>query len=91
MPLMIVGLILNSVAMLSVCSNDNVGGIFAGVMLFCWAVSVLGLVLVLAGRKVPGAIMVIVGSVAYVPLGLVAVFGAKKILVAGRQTVETPA
>jgi hypothetical protein len=91
MPLMILGLVLNSLVTLSLFFNDDIGPVFAGVMLVFWAISMLGLILILAGEKGIGAILVFVGSIAYVPLGLIAVAGAKKVLVASKQPAENPA
>lgn len=91
MTLMIVGLVLNSLAALSIGFNPEVGPVFASIMMAFWAVSMLGVMLIMAGKKKVGAIVVVVGAVAYVPLGLVAVFGARKVLESIRLPAETPA
>ncbi|RHW19501.1 hypothetical protein [Pseudomonas jilinensis] len=44
------------------------------------AVSAVGMLLVCAGKAKAGAIMFIVGCVPFVPVGLIGVFGAKKVL-----------
>ncbi|MGH8782240.1 hypothetical protein [Paraburkholderia sp.] len=50
------------------------------VLAFFWLLSVAGLVLILTGRKKAGAIMVIVGSVITVPIGLIAIIGARNVI-----------
>ncbi|MDR0779120.1 MAG: hypothetical protein LBF16_00270 [Pseudomonadales bacterium] len=42
-----------------------------------WALSVLGLVLMAAGKRRAGGILTIIGAVVFVPLGLIAVIGAR--------------
>jgi hypothetical protein len=50
------------------------------VLLAFGLVVVLGLGLVAAGQRKAGAYVVLVGSIAFVPLGIVAIFGARKLL-----------
>ncbi|MDR1461878.1 MAG: hypothetical protein LBI68_01890 [Azoarcus sp.] len=60
-------------------SSSFAAGLTAAIWL-SWGISVLGLILGGSGKKKLGAILVIAGSILFVPMGLVAVFGAKKML-----------
>ncbi len=44
------------------------------------AVSVVGTILIACGQKRAGAITVIVGAIGFVPIGLLAVVGARRVL-----------
>lgn len=81
--LVIAGLIINVLVALSFSINPDLGDIAKPVMLFMlvsWAVSVIGAVMVATTGKKAGAILIIIGCVLFVPIGLIGVFGAKKIL-----------
>ncbi|MDR2625768.1 MAG: hypothetical protein LBC37_05490 [Zoogloeaceae bacterium] len=54
--------------------------VLVSIIWLSWAIAALGLVVNATGAKKPGAIMVIAGSVLFVPLGLVAIFGARKMM-----------
>lgn len=44
-----------------------------------WGISALGAMLMLAGIKKAGFILVAIGSILFIPLGLVTLFGAKRL------------
>ncbi|ALM53973.1 hypothetical protein [Halomonas huangheensis] len=43
-----------------------------------WSLSVVGFLMMLSGKRKAGSVLVIIGSVIFVPLGLVAIIGARK-------------
>lgn len=43
-----------------------------------WAVSLIGFIMMLAGKRKVGSILMIIGSIIFVPLGLVAIIGARR-------------
>lgn len=45
-----------------------------------WLLSVLGLLIAIGKQYKVGGILIIIGSIIFVPLGLIAVFGARKIM-----------
>jgi hypothetical protein len=85
MGLAIAGILVNLLgAMVVGVQAEEIGG-SAGetITLIAWSfsgLSVLGLVLAAAGMKKAGGIMIIVGSILFVPIGLIGVFGGKKII-----------
>lgn len=60
---------------------------FSGPMVACGSLSVIGW-LVMHSKKKVGAAMTIAGAIPFMPLGLIAIFGAIKVL-KGEKTVET--
>jgi len=80
------GVIANIIATLFFLSNqasegdDSIVGIAAVILGTLIAVSVLGLIIAGAGKKKLGGTLVIIGSIAFVPLGLIGVFGGRKII-----------
>lgn len=52
-----------------------------------FGISVLGLILAAANMRKAGGIMVIIGSAFFVPIGLIGVFGGKKIM-SGTDDIE---
>ncbi|QIQ21379.1 hypothetical protein [Zophobihabitans entericus] len=75
------GMYMESVTQYEYYGNyDSVYETVAIIMGISWGISLLGLILVIAGQKKPGAILIIIGSVIFVPLGLIAVFGASRII-----------
>ena len=76
---MIVGLVLN--ALLGIVyglATDLIGlAVFA---LIAVGISVAGMIVIATGSRKAGAILVIIGAAFFVPLGLIAIFGAKKVL-----------
>lgn len=80
---------MNALLLLGVAANFLFAGLttvsgeypwLGPVLLALAGVSGLGVVLIAAGQKRAGAITVIVGSIAFVPLGLLAVVGARRVL-----------
>lgn len=78
-PLLLLGVALNAAlgVMASVTSESSVFAMILGPLV---AVCVAGLVLISAGKAKAGAITVMIGSFGFVPLGLIAVLGARKVL-----------
>ena len=77
--LLVLGVIINSlvaVALLFGVRNTALGLLMATFAALC----VVGTVLVASGIRKPGAILVIVGSIGFVPIGLIALLGARKSL-----------
>ncbi len=52
---------------------------FTLVVLACWLLSLIGGFLAAVGKRKIGSVLVIIGSVIFVPLGMVAIFGAIRI------------
>ncbi|MFC0338098.1 hypothetical protein [Kushneria avicenniae] len=59
---------------------DGVWQVLVGVLLISWLISLSGLVMMWLGKKRPGGIAAIVGAVIFVPLGLVAIIGARRVM-----------
>jgi hypothetical protein len=81
-----IGVALNFLGALAIMANLSESSALSGssaavveaAIWLSWGISVLGLILGGLGNKKLGAILVIVGSILFVPMGLVAVFGAGK-------------
>ncbi|MCG5078340.1 hypothetical protein [Paraburkholderia tagetis] len=88
-----VGLILNLVASVGVFSYllHHVGiqpaAMFFAIFLVVWAFIIIGFIMQVAGKVRTGALLISIGSLVFVPVGLVAIIGS--IRVARRQ--KTPA
>ncbi len=79
--LIIASIIINAVVSIGVGQNypEDQGAIIA--VLACFVVlSIIGAVMIASGSKKPGAILVTIGCIVFVPIGLIGVFGAKKVL-----------
>ncbi|MCK0746311.1 hypothetical protein [Chromohalobacter nigrandesensis] len=50
-----------------------------------WIVALLGTLIMLAGKRKAGFVLVIIGSLCFIPLGLVTIYGARR---ANRHTDE---
>ncbi len=60
----------------------GMGGVilgFFGLMMAFWACSLAGAVLIQTGNPKTGAVLVMIGCALFVPIGLIGVFGAKKV------------
>jgi len=78
-PLLLVGVGLNAaLGLLASLTSDSI--VFAVVLGPLVALSVMGLLLISAGKTKAGAITVMVGSFGFIPLGLIAVLGARRVL-----------
>ena len=75
---LLTGVLLNGV--LLVCGTLEVGQLVLWLLGPLWLGSLLGVLLVLGGRQKLGARLVFIGSVPFVPLGLIAVLAARKLL-----------
>lgn len=77
MGLIVVSMVVNGLVMFS--TLDSMPGL---IWLFGPALGLqaLGAILVLAGSRKPGAYCVIAGAIAFVPIGLIGAFGARKVL-----------
>ncbi len=84
MGLAIIGVVFNLGVAGMVAMSGEYPTFLSYIMGLLVAVSVIGVVVALAGARRPGAIMVIIGAVGFVPIGLVAAYGARKILDAVR-------
>lgn len=78
------GVVLNMLAALALLANPIDGGTFGEVVsALAWGfagLSVLGLLLGVAGSRKVGGILVIIGGVMFIPLGIVAIIGGKKMM-----------
>lgn len=79
-----IGIFLNLLALLGFWNNYDFPG-FLIALTVIWGLSVVGLFLVLMGIKKIGAWMIIVPSILFAPLGLIAAIGGVKILKAIEQ------
>ncbi|QBQ96444.1 hypothetical protein [Paraburkholderia pallida] len=85
-----VGLILNLVASVGIFSYllHHVGiqpaAMFFATFLVVWALIIIGFIMQLAGKTRIGALLISIGSLVFVPVGLVAIIGS--IRVARRQS-----
>ena len=78
MNLLVVGIVLNTVVtLLAGASYGSVVMIIVGIPL---AISYVGLALIAGGNRTLGAKLALGGSVLFVPLGMIAVMGARQVL-----------
>lgn len=94
-----VGLILNLVASVGIFSYllHHVGiqpaATFFAIFLVVWAFIIIGFIMQLAGKTRVGALLISIGSLVFVPVGLVAIIGSIRVarrqgaLAAGGRTV----
>jgi|GEM_PF-2352335 len=92
MAMAIIGVVVNLLGMFVVIAqvdDDSVGSIFIAVAVLSWLISALGLILMKVLRSAkPGAILTIIGSVIFVPAGLIAIIGARKMLRSSKATMD---
>jgi len=77
-----IGVILNLLGALAAWlnlleQNESLANIFLFILLASWLVSFIGIVVGVLGKKKAGGILVMVGSALFVPLGLIAIIGAR--------------
>ncbi len=79
--LIVISIIINALATVGIADRDPE---LQGVVMFIFgsfvALSVFGAVMISSGNRRTGAILAIIGCVAFVPIGLLGVYGAKKVL-----------
>lgn len=85
------GLILNLLTSLGIFAyllrhDTSSAAMFFAVFLIVWAFLIIGFILQIANKRTLGAVLITVGSLVFLPVGLVAIVGA--ILVARRKTVQ---
>lgn len=73
-----VGVFINVLQVGYVATRSGVDGVVAAIMLIPLAVSIVGITLVVKGRERAGATWVMVGTLPFLPLGLIGFFGALK-------------
>ncbi len=78
--IMIGGVVANSFAVFSVATGGELPIGFALFMGLFVLISMIGLLICFTSSGKTGPILVAVGSVLFVPLGLIAVFGVRKVL-----------
>jgi len=77
--LMVVGVIVNAFeGLVYGLAGGYVG--FAIYTLIAVGISVVGMIVIATGSKKAGAILVIIGAIGFVPIGLIAIFGARRVL-----------
>ncbi|MGM5631807.1 hypothetical protein O2K51_12985 [Apibacter raozihei] len=84
MKIIIVGIIANLIPLLSFCfqiieDSTILAYTFIVVISLFWILSVIG-AMILPKKRKAGAIMVIIGSFIYIPIGFIAIIGARKLL-----------
>ncbi|WP_103070481.1 hypothetical protein [Aquimarina sediminis] len=80
-PLMIVWLIIQLLIVLfTMNSSDNEGLILFWMALPCLILNCIGVMIILSGKPKTGSILFMIGSVVFVPIGLIGAMGARKIL-----------
>lgn len=77
---LVFGTLLNAVVFVLFGFSAREFPILTAIMGSFFAVSVLGVVLVGAGARKPGAILSMVGSIVFIPAGVVAAVGARAVL-----------
>ncbi len=80
---MIIGVIINVVlaaATFAGLSGERFSGTFKLIMLFFLSISFVGLIISAFFKRKTGPYLVIVGSIVFFPIGIVAMLGARKIL-----------
>jgi hypothetical protein len=93
MKVAIAGVCANFLGVLLIYSNlvedrrfdDATTNVIISIIVGFWALSVLGLILVGIGKRKAGGILTIIGAIPFVPLGLIAVFGARSAMMAGNE------
>lgn len=78
--LILVSIVINVIVAASLSSDPQLPGGFTLFMGLFVVISIVGAIMIAAGSRKPGAIMVIIGCITFVPIGLIGVFGAKKVL-----------
>ena len=79
-PLLMVGVVLNSLVTLSLFAADEYPPFIAQTMSIFDAISLLGIMMILFGAKKAGAITAFIGCVVFIPLGLIGAIGARRVL-----------
>lgn len=77
---LVLGTMLNALVLVLVAVSGHEFPILTAIVGVFFAVSLLGLVLVCAGARKSGAILSMIGSIAFIPAGLVAAIGARTVL-----------
>lgn len=86
------GLVLNLLASIGIFSYllNHVGvhpaAMFFATFLIVWAFLIIGFIMLIAQKRVIGAALITIGSLVFLPIGLVAIVGA--IRVARRRTAD---
>ncbi len=78
--LIIASVVINGILTVITAANPEMPGAFTAIMGLFVALSVIGAIMISSGSKKGGAIMVIVGCIFFIPIGLIGVFGARKVL-----------
>ena len=77
MGLIIAGLVIYGPLIALVAADEPMFGFILGIP---YAIYILGFIMIVSGVRKAGAIIVIIGSVAFIPLGILSIIGARKIL-----------
>ena len=92
MMLAVVGVALNLLGVFIINLHMQESGMdmptFFAVICVLWGLSAVGLLLHVSGMKKAGGILVIIGSIIFVPMGLVAIFGAKKMMTDSKDDLD---
>ncbi|WP_251978931.1 hypothetical protein [Salinicola avicenniae] len=84
MKVLIVGLVITFLWFLGLANGlySEPGRSVPSVLLYmtggAWVVAVIGAVMIGLGKRRAGSIVVIIGSIVFIPLGLITIFGARK-------------
>jgi len=94
MKLAIGGICANLIAIMGIYINASETGSEQFAMYFTlfalafWVLSLIGLILMSAGDHKLGGILIIIGAIFFVPLGLIAILGARAVMSGGQDLNE---
>jgi hypothetical protein len=75
-----IGVLINALVATVICASGEYPDVLGQIMFGFVALSIAGIVLVAAGSRRTGAIVAMIGSVVFVPIGIIGAIGARKIL-----------
>lgn len=78
--MMIAGVIINSIILIFNAANPDYGAVIGAILAPFIILSIIGLIVSGTTDKKAGPMMVLIGSVVFVPIGLIGAMGARKVL-----------
>jgi hypothetical protein len=93
--LAVVGVVMNLIGLMAFLPGRITGTLspFVAMLLLClaaafWTLSLAGLVVARSGRMKAGGVMVAIGSAFFIPLGIIGVIGARRIILADHRSLD---
>ena len=83
--LVVVSIIINTILVVILGSSGEYPPFLVGMMGVFLGLSILGAIISVAGAKKPGAVLIIIGCILFIPIGAIGIFGARKILDAAKE------